>query len=164
MANYVTNLILGGVNMLLSIDITDLTFSNVIEAIAVLIVIWFVIKNFAEIKDRAAKVFARRQSWDKAAKIIEEKEEIWDKGLADLENRRLDTMERYDKRFDSIEQTIKTNHTDTENRIKEVKSDVLLLTECMRAVLDGLHQLNCNGKVTEASEKLDSYLVSRMGR
>ena len=48
--------------------------------------------------------------------------------------------------------------------MQELRSNMIILTETMRAVLDGLHQLNCNGKVTEASEKLDAYLVGLVGR
>lgn len=42
--------------------------------------------------------------------------------------------------------------------IKAVKAEQCMLTYCMMATLDGLHQLGCNGKVTEAREKLDKHL------
>lgn len=168
---YVTKYVLcnynaGGANkmVLLSLDVTDLTFNSIINFIAVLIIFWFVIKNYLDMRDRSIKGFTRKQGWDKAAKVIDEKEKVWDDAVADVNGMREFLMERYDSRLDNIEQQIQDNHKDTNNDIKEVKSEILLLTECMRAVLDGLHQLKCNGKVTEASEKLDTYLVGLVGK
>lgn len=157
-------LIGGEDSMLLVGDVTDLTFRSVIDAIAVLIVVWYVIKNYLDMRDRSIKGLTRRQGWDKAAKVLEEKEKVWDEGLEDIYKERKLIVDRYDKRLDEIEERIDENHTDTEAKIQELKSDMLILTECMRAVLDGLHQLNCNGRVTEASEKLDSYLIGLVGR
>lgn len=48
-----------------------------------------------------------------------------------------------------------------ETEIKQVKEEQYVLTFCMRGVLDGLHQLNCNGKVTEAKDKLEEYMSKR---
>ena len=126
--------------------------------------LWGFIKVIKEIRSESNKEHDKRQRWDKTADIIEKKEEFWDKGLADMEQGRIDIVKRYDERLDEIEERIDENHTDTEAKIQEVRSEILLLTECMRAVLDGLHQLDCNGKVTEASNKLDSYLVGLVGK
>ena len=46
-------------------------------------------------------------------------------------------------------------------QIKDIKSEQEMMTLCMKAVLDGLHQLNCNGEVTKASIKLDEYLNAK---
>lgn len=45
-----------------------------------------------------------------------------------------------------------------EESLKEVKEEQCMLTYCMMATLDGLHQLGCNGKVTEARESLDKFM------
>lgn len=50
---------------------------------------------------------------------------------------------------------------ETEAKLQEIRAEQEMITVCMRAVLDGLHQLNCNGKVTEASDRLDEYLNSK---
>lgn len=44
------------------------------------------------------------------------------------------------------------------SEIKKVKEEQCMLTYCMMATLDGLHQLGCNGNVTTAREKLDKYM------
>lgn len=45
-----------------------------------------------------------------------------------------------------------------DKQIKEIKAEQCLLTFGMLATLDGLKQLNCNGKVTEARDKIDKHL------
>lgn len=45
-----------------------------------------------------------------------------------------------------------------EKDLKAVKEEQCMLTYCMMATLDGLHQLGCNGKVTEARESLDKFM------
>jgi len=126
--------------------------------------VWRFIKVMKDIKKSNDEEVERRKKWDNAAKINEENKEKWDKGLVDIYEERNKIVEKYDARLDELEKNIDKNHTETEAKIQEVQSEMLILTECMRAVLDGLHQLNCNGKVTEASEKLDNYLVGLIGK
>lgn len=45
-----------------------------------------------------------------------------------------------------------------DKQIKEIKKEQCMLTYCMLATLDGLKQLGCNGKVTEARERIDKHL------
>ncbi len=126
--------------------------------------VWGFVKVMKDIKQNSDEEHDRRQRWDEAAKIIEENKDKWDKGLTDIYNERNKIVEKYDARLDELEKRIDQNHTETEAKIQEVQSEILILTECMRAVLDGLHQQGCNGRVTEASEKLDNYLVGLIGK
>ena len=142
-------------------DILDLTFNHLTQALAIIIVLWFVVKNFREMKEASDKDMKRKEGWDKAAKVIEEKEKLWDEGLEDVYNERKQIVERYDGRLNEIEGRIEDSHTETEAKIQEIQSEIFILTECMRAVLDGLHQQGCNGEVTKTREKLDGYLVKK---
>lgn len=45
-----------------------------------------------------------------------------------------------------------------DKQIGAVKKEQRLLAECTLAILEGLKQLNCNGEVTEARDKLKQYL------
>lgn len=47
---------------------------------------------------------------------------------------------------------------DYDAQIKSVKEEQCMITYCMMATLDGLHQLGANGEVTEARNKLDKYI------
>jgi len=145
-------------------DILDLTFNHLTQALAIIIVLWFVVKNFREMKEASDKDMRRKEGWDKAAKVIEEKEKLWDEGLEDVYNERKQIVDKFDKRLDEVDKKIDNNYTDTEAKIQEVKAELLILTECMRAVLDGLYQQGCNGKVTEARHKLDEHLVTLVGK
>lgn len=42
--------------------------------------------------------------------------------------------------------------------IKNIKQEQMLVIYALSACLDGLHQQNCNGKVTEAINKIDKYI------
>lgn len=142
-------------------ELIDLTFSHIVEGLAVLIVCWFVVKNFIEIRKVTKDRVIREESWDTAAKVIKEKEKKWDDGLATISNERKQIIERYDGRLDEIETRIDENHSQTEAKIQEVQSEIYILTECMRAVLDGLHQQGCNGEVTKTKQKLETYLIKK---
>ena len=161
--------------VMLSMDVLDLTFDHIVKFLAVGIVLWFIIKNILEMRRAAKEQILKEQGWDIAAKVISEKEKAWDEGLADVRGEREAIKQNFDKRLDDLENKINSNQselenkidsnkTDTEAKMQELRSNMIILTETMRAVLDGLHQLNCNGKVTEASEKLDAYLVGLVGR
>lgn len=51
---------------------------------------------------------------------------------------------------------LKQNKQDTD--IAEIRSELCMHTYVLLAVLDGLKQKGCNGKVTEAQEKLSKHI------
>lgn len=51
--------------------------------------------------------------------------------------------------------------TKIDNEIKKLKEEQCMQTYVLEAVLDGLHQLGCNGKTTEASENLSKFVNKR---
>ncbi len=155
--------------VLLSMDMADLTFSYILQGLAVLIIIAEVYKKIKEVKNASDADHERKQGWDNAAKVIKEKEKEWDSGLSDVENTRKEIVKKYDNKLSELEEKmdkdneelgrkIEENKTDSEAKMQELKIELFVQTECMRAVLDGLHQLKCNGPVTQARELLDTYL------
>ena len=62
------------------------------------------------------------------------------------------------EKWDGYEAQIKEMQTDVEARLQEIRAEQCLMTSSMLAVLDGLKQLNCNGKVTTAHDDLEAYL------
>ena len=97
----------------------------------------------------------------KAITTRHDKEKAWDKATADLEKTRAEITKRYDERLDELEAKIDDNHTETEAKMQELKADILILTKSVSAILDGLKQQGCNGKVTEAKENLERYLMDK---
>ncbi len=112
-----------------------------------------------------SRLFDRHDKNRDQTKKVEEQEkkleEIESKMLQNIQSERDKIYEKYDKRLDEMERQINDNHTDTGARFQQVNAELEMLTNCMQAVLDGLHQLNCNGRVTEQREALDNYMRRR---
>ena len=88
-------------------------------------------------------------------------DEMEDKLLKNIQDERDKIYENYDKQLGEIRHEIETNHTDTEAKLQELLSMVMILTKGQVAALDGLKQQGCNGKVTQAKQELDEFLMSK---
>ncbi len=124
-----------------------ITLSTIIQSGVIIVGFWGFVKIIKEIVQSITARHDREQKWDEMEKHIDDK--------------RNEIVDRYDDRLTKMEKKIEDNHTDTEAKLQQVRSELLILTDCMSAVLDGLKQLNCNGKVTEASENLSQYMRNR---
>lgn len=62
-------------------------------------------------------------------------------------------LKQYNKVYDMVK-----HQADQDRDIKKIKQEQTLMVYSMRACLDGLQQLNCNGPVTDAKTKLDKYI------
>lgn len=60
------------------------------------------------------------------------------------------TARKWEKQTEEIQEI--------KNKQKDISEQQYLQLEVLDAVLDGLHQLHCNGKTTEAANKLDDYM------
>ena len=127
------------------------TFQNFIYAIAFLFAVY-------EVWDKGGKLIAKITAQHDKIKKWDNMEEVW---MKNLQAERDKIYERYDTKLEEIEGRIEDNHTESEAKIQQTQTELFVLTQCMAAVLDGLKQLNCNGKVTEAQTLLDDYLVKR---
>ena len=125
----------------------QITLQALVQAGAIIIGIWGFCKVIMEIV--------------KAINNRHDKEKKWDEYEVNLKHERDKIYEKYDAKLIEIEAQINENHTDTEAKIQELKVDVLMLTKCMSAVLDGLKQLNCNGVVSESKKALDEFLMGK---
>lgn len=125
----------------------QISFEALMQLCGIIAVIWGFYKVIMEIV--------------KAITTRHDKEKEWDKATADLERTRKEITEKYDKRLNELEAMITDNHTDTEAKMQEIKSDIFILTKSVSAILDGLKQQGCNGKVTEAKENLEKYLMDK---
>lgn len=72
-----------------------------------------------------------------------------------------ETNTRIENAHNFAQEALVQMQSETDAKLQEIRAEQEMITFCMRAVLDGLHQLNCNGAVTEASGKLDEYLNAR---
>lgn len=128
--------------------IETLTFSFIAQVIVVLMAVWGFIKVVKEIVQSITARHDREQKWD----------EMSNKWTENLQQERDKIYDKYDNKLEEIEKKIDTNHSDTELKIQQLRTELFVITECTSAILDGLKQLNCNGHVTEAKHNLDEYL------
>jgi len=145
-------------------DLTNVSFAMFLQAVAVIIVVYAAYKKIREILNDFNIDHERKKKWDITADIVREKEKVWDDAVADIRGERDYILKRYDTRLDELEKRMEDNHADTEAKIQEVRADVIVLAESIRAVLEGQIAQGCNGPVKEAKDKLDHYLISSLGR
>lgn len=139
-------------------ELVNLTFGYILQGIAVLIIIYEVYKKIKEVKKESDAEHEWKMRVKKAVEAMEAKEKLWDEGLRDLDGMRERLSRDFNKRLDDIEAKIEDNHTDTEAKIQEVRSEQMFQMELFKTILEGLGQLGANGPVTIMSEKLDNYL------
>lgn len=142
-------------------DIANLTFSYILQAIAVLFIIYEIYKLFKGIKKESDEEHEWKMRVKKAVEAMEAKEKLWDEGLRDLDGMRERLSRDFNKRLDDIEAKIEDNHSDTEAKVQEVRAEQMFQMELFKTVLDGLGQLGANGPVTEMKDRLDKYLIDK---
>lgn len=75
----------------------------------------------------------------------------------------------YEKQINETNEKINNAHTleneslaqmqqETDAKLQQISSELCMISYGLMAALDGLHQLNCNGPVTEAREKFDKHI------
>lgn len=126
------------------------TFDDLVKIAVVLMALWGFCKVIMEIVKAIATRHDREQKWDDTAN--------------NLRKERQDDMCHYNEQLTDIRNQQDEIRTDFEAKVQEVKAEQYVIVECLRAVLDGLHQQGCNGKVSEAIETLDDYLLARAHR
>jgi len=126
------------------------TFDDLVKIAVVLMALWGFYKVIMEIVKAITARHDREQKWDDTAN--------------NLRKERQDDMCHYNEQLTDIRNQQDEIRTDFEAKVQEVKAEQYVIVECLRAVLDGLHQQGCNGKVSEAIETLDDYLLERAHR
>lgn len=126
------------------------TFDDLVKIAVVLMALWGFYKVIMEIVKAITARHDREQKWDDTAN--------------NLRKERQDDMCHYNEQLTDIRNQQDEIRTDFEAKVQEVKAEQYVIVECLSAVLDGLHQQGCNGKVSEAIETLDDYLLARAHR
>jgi len=96
-------------------------------------------------------------------KYVEKKkqEELEPTLIKNIQDERDKISEKYDNELSEMRNQINENHADTEAKLQELVAMVMILTKGQVAALDGLKQQGCNGKVTQAKQELDEFLMSK---
>ena len=84
-----------------------------------------------------------------------QKYDDYDRRINELADRSDELEKRIEEKFTETQEKIQT---DIDAKFQQINSELCMLSYCVGATLDGLKQLNCNGKVSEAKEKMDKHL------
>ena len=123
------------------------TVSTLVQMGVFIIGLWGFYKVIMEIIQKLNERHDREQKWDEYEKNLqEERDKIY---------------EKYDKKLCEVEKKIDENHSDTGAKFQQVYAELEILTNCMAAVLDGLHQQGCNGRVSTESQNLQEFISKR---
>ena len=133
-------------------DLMNLTFAHIIQALAVIIVLYEVFKKIMEIKSKSDEDHDRRQSWDKAAKTIEEKADIWDKGLADIYSERNAIVKQYNSRLD-----------EQDAKIQQLLAMLCMTLRAQDAILEALVEDGIgNGEIKAMHKELKDFILDQV--
>ena len=125
---------------------------GIITGAVALSAIWGFIKVVKEIKKDNDAEHDRRQSWDKAAKTIEEKAELWDKGLADMEQGRKKIVDRYDGRL-----------SEQDAKIQQLVAMMCMTLRAQDAILEALVDQGIgNGDIKAMHKELKGFILDQV--
>lgn len=97
----------------------------------------------------------------KAVNDRHDREQRWDETAENIRRARKEDTRQYNAQLADIRKSQEDIREEFDSKVQEIKAEQFIIVECLRAVLDGLHQQGCNGKVSEALETLDSYMCER---
>lgn len=126
---------------------TAITLNVLLEVAGIVASIWGFYKIVTEIVKAITARYEREHKWDEQATK-------WNEYDMKIEN----VEKKIDDTHSKTEQHIEDLRADMEAKMQEINAEQCLLTYAVLAILDGLKQQGCNGKVTEAREMLDKHL------
>ena len=124
-----------------------ITFNDLVRFAVVLVGLWGFYKIVMEVIKAITERHDREQEWDNTANT--------------LRKERQEDVCQYNAQLTSIRNSQEAIREEFDGKVQEIKAEQLIIVECLRAVLEGLHQQGCNGEVTKALNTLDSYLCER---
>lgn len=130
------------------------TFQFIAQVGVLIMALWGFYKVVSEIVKTINARHDKEQKWD----------EMEEKLTKNIQAERDKIYDRYDSKLEEIEEKIEENNTNSEAKIQQIKAELELQTECLQAILAGLHELKCNGPVTVAKEKLDDFITHQAHR
>jgi len=97
----------------------------------------------------------------KAINARHDKEQKWDETAENLKSQHEEDICHYNQQLTDIRKSQEDIRAEFDGKVQEIKAEQFIIVECLRAVLDGLHQQGCNGKVSEAITLLDGHIVEK---
>ena len=139
--------------ILLSMDILNVTFAYVIQAMAVIIILWEAGKKIMEIKERSDMDHDRKQRWDKTAEIVEAKEKVWDDAVLISNKERQEITDTFNHRL---------GQQDT--KIDRTLELVVELTKAMNILLKCEAEKGEDEEIKNAYTSFNNFVVNHIGK
>lgn len=139
--------------ILAGMDLINVTFAYVIQAIAVVIILWEAGKKIMEIKEKSDLDHDRKQRWDKAADIVEKKEKVWDEAVLLSGKERQEITDTFNHRLG--EQDTKMDRT---------LELVVELTKAMNILLKCEAEKGENEEIKSAYTSFNTFVVNHIGK
>ena len=133
-------------------DIANVTFAYIMQGLAVIIILFEGFKKIMEIKKTSDEDHDRKQKWDHAAKVIEDKADAWNKGLSDVFAERGEIVKRYDGRLN-----------DQDARIQQLLAMMCMCLRAQDAILEALVKSDIgNGEIKAMHKELKDFIMEQV--
>ena len=126
----------------------SIAVDDLIHGFMALLAVWGGYKVVIEIVQAITTRHDKEKNWSEMESkltnnIQEERDKIYD---------------RYDRQLEDIKREIEQNHCETEAKMQELSSGMIMLTKSIRAILEGQMEQGLNGTVAKAKERLDDFI------
>lgn len=135
-------------------DFSVLTPQNFVLAVAFLFVCYEAYEKVTKIIGRITAEHDRMKKWD----------EMEDKLIKNIQEERDKIYENYDKKLADMREEIDSNHTETEGKIQQLSSMMIMLMKSVNALLDREIKQGANGDVAKMHEELTDFLYEELGK
>ena len=135
-----------------------ITFNDIVKMAIALMAMWGFYEVLVKVVTAITKRHDKEKKWDEMeTKLLKNIQEERDKIYANYDPK----LEDISKDIEKLRGEIESTHCETESKMQELLAIITILTKGQVAALDGLKQLNCNGRVTETKAELDSFLQQK---
>ena len=139
--------------LLEGMNLLNVTFAYVVQAIAVVIILWEAGKKIMEIKEKSDLDHDRKQRWDKAADIVEKKEKVWDEAVLLSGKERQEITDTFNHRL---------GQQDT--KIDRTLELVVELTKAMNILLKCEAEKGEDEEIKSAYTSFNNFVVNHIGK
>lgn len=126
---------------------------GIITGAVALAAVWGFIKVIKEIKKENDTEHDKRQRWDKAADVVEQKEKIWDDAVIISGKERQEIQAVFDSKLRRQDLKI--------DRLSEM---MVKLLKAMNVILEDQVEKGSNGDVKKMHTELNDYVVEQFGK
>lgn len=135
-------------------DFSILTPQNFILTIAVIFVCFEAYERIMKIVDKITAGHDRVKKWD----------EMEDRLIKNIQEERDKIYANYDRKLADVRKDIDDNHADTEGKIQQLTSMMIMVMKSVNALLEREIKQGANGDVAKMHEEMTNFLYEELGK